>query len=98
MGRTSDERIADRKATTDFMMRMYCRKKHGYYGLCPECRELLDYACERIDDCPNRVKGIRCAGCPTRCYSAEMRERMGDVIGFCRPRMVLHPVMIARWR
>ena len=93
-----EERIEDRKRATEFMIRMYCRKKHGYHGLCQDCRGLLDYACSRIDDCPNNRSGVRCSGCPIHCFRPDMRDAMRDVMGFCGPRMLLHPIMLRNWK
>ena len=84
--------VAERKETTEFMISMYCRKKHGK-GLCDDCRELRDYAFERIDSCMNNDSQIMCIGCPGRCYNSEMRERIQEVFGYSKPRMILHPSM-----
>ena len=91
--KTKEEFIAERKETMDFMISMYCRKKHSQ-DLCEDCMELRDYAFERIDSCMNNDSQVRCAGCPARCYNSEMRDRIQDMIGFSRPRMILHPTML----
>lgn len=37
-------RIEQEKQTVEQMIRLYCRKKEGNETLCPQCREVLEYA------------------------------------------------------
>jgi hypothetical protein len=92
-----EDRIEDRKSYIDHAVRFYCTKKHGG-DLCSECKELLDYAMDRIDSCPNNLSGIRCKGCPTRCYSSKMSERMKDVLSFTAPHMFFQRDLRKRFR
>lgn len=95
--RPVDERIADRKSYIDHAVRFYCTKKHGG-DLCNGCRELLDYAMKRIEDCPNNVTGIRCNGCPRRCYNSDMADRMGDVLSYTMLHMLLQRDLRKRFK
>ena len=45
-------RIAQEQRTVAQMIRLYCRKKEGNRELCPQCRELLEYAHMRLSRCP----------------------------------------------
>ena len=45
-------RIEKEKQTVEQMIRLYCRKKEGNGTLCPQCRELLEYAQTRLSRCP----------------------------------------------
>ncbi len=60
---------------------VYCRKRHGRAdgGLCDDCRELLDYAAQRLRRCPLDPKP-KCKDCPIHCYDDEHRARMKDVM------------------
>ena len=50
---SADDKRRREKETVALMIGIYCRKKHGTKkGLCPRCRELLDYAAVRSDRCP----------------------------------------------
>jgi hypothetical protein len=66
----------------------------GVYGrtapeVCSECAELLVYAEKRRAYCPKDPKPF-CSYCDTHCYSADMRERMRDVMRYAGPRSILH--------
>ena len=52
-------RIEKEKQTVEQMIRLYCRKKEGNGTLCPQCRELLEYAQTRLSRCPgNQLVGF----------------------------------------
>ena len=91
---TEEKRIKEKKVVT-LMIRLYCRKVHGTKaGLCPECKRLAEYACERSDKCPFMENKTFCSNCHVHCYKPEMREQIRQVMRFSGPRMVLyHPVM-----
>lgn len=85
------------KETVSFMIRLYCRKKHGCKTLCPECAALDEYARMRSDKCPFMETKTFCANCKVHCYRPEMREKIREVMRFSGPRMLFyHPVMAIR--
>jgi hypothetical protein len=47
-------RIRREKKTVDAMIRLYCCKHHGTHDdeLCPDCKELHEYAMLRLSKCP----------------------------------------------
>ena len=49
-----DQKRADEKMLVSEMVALYCRRQHKTPkgSLCPECRQLHDYALTRIDKCP----------------------------------------------
>ena len=61
----------------------HCRQKPGPAGgeLCPDCRDLLDYASERLARCPMNPKP-KCKDCPVHCYKPEYRRRIQEVMKF----------------
>jgi hypothetical protein len=77
------------------MVRIYCRAHHATRdGLCPECRELLEYAHCRLDRCPFGADKPTCADCPIHCYKPAMRERVKRVMRYAGPRMLArHPIL-----
>lgn len=83
------------KRVVSLMIKLYCNKKHGTRGeLCPECRELSDYAMLRSDKCPFMETKTFCSNCKVHCYREEMRERIRAVMRFSGPRMIFfHPIM-----
>ena len=62
---------------------VYCRKKHDTKkgSLCEECRDLLDYATERLHRCPMDPKP-KCRDCPVHCYKDPYRQRIREVMKF----------------
>ena len=91
-------RLTREAETLKAMLRLYCRGQHGIYAqLCAECRELQEYALERLEKCPFGQGKTTCARCPIHCYRAEMRERVRAVMRYAGPRMPLaHPLMALR--
>ena len=81
--------------TIEAMIRLYCRDHHGSKDeLCPECRELLDYALARLDRCPFEENKPTCAKCPVHCYKPDIREKVRVVMRYAGPRMLRrHPVL-----
>ena len=66
----------------------------GVYGrkppeVCGECADLLRYAEKRRAYCPKDPRPF-CSYCDTHCYTAEMRERMREVMRYAGPRSLLH--------
>lgn len=88
--------------TIRLMIEIYCRGRHGSQAtLCAECRELLDYACARLDRCPWGAQKPNCAQCTIHCYRPAMRARVKEVMRYAGPRMALrHPILALRhqWR
>ena len=91
-------RIARESRTIHAMMMIYCHDHHGDYGttgeLCPDCRELLDYAELRLNKCPFQENKTTCANCPVHCYKPSMLEKIKVVMRYAGPRMTFrHPVL-----
>lgn len=76
------------------MIGLYCKKKHKQ-GLCPDCQELYDYSCMRIEKCPRRETKTFCSTCTIHCYKPEMRERVRAVMKFSGPRMLIYQPKMA---
>lgn len=80
------------------MIAIYCRKKHGSReGLCSDCREILEYANARVDDCPFMETKTFCSDCKVHCYREEMRRRIREIMRCAGPRMLLyHPILLLK--
>lgn len=84
------------------MIQMYCRGKHKKTrketGLkrkevCPECKELTEYALFRLSKCPFKVNKKFCSFCKIHCYKPDMKEKIKDVMKYSGPRMLkTHPI------
>ena len=84
--------------TVRAMICRYCHDKHDQAeDLCPECRQLLDYAHKRLQHCPFQEGKTTCGNCTVHCYKPEMRERIKKVMRYVGPRMILtNPIMAIR--
>ena len=85
------------KEVVSLMIELYCHKKHGGTTLCPDCRELREYARLRSEKCPFMETKTFCSNCTVHCYKPAMREKIRRVMRFSGPRMLFyHPVMAVR--
>lgn len=91
------KRIEREKKTVAMMIDMYCRRHHGNGSMCRSCRELLEYACSRLDHCPQGDRKGSCRRCHHHCYRAGMAADMRRVMRYSGPRMMFcHPVAALR--
>lgn len=86
------------KDTVEKMIYIYCLHKHKTHGaLCPECKELNDYAHLRLDKCTFGEDKPTCEKCPIHCYKPIMKEKVREVMKYAGPRMILyHPILAVR--
>lgn len=86
------------KEILKLMITTYCRGEHrNKKKLCNDCQKLLDYAYERIENCPLMETKSFCSACKTHCYSTEMRERIKLVMKYSGPKMLIyHPLVLIR--
>jgi hypothetical protein len=86
-------RIEREKDCIGKMVAIYCKGVHGTkVGLCPDCRELLDYADMRVDKCRFGAQKSTCAKCVVHCFKRDVRERVKEVMRYAGPKMsYTHP-------
>ena len=86
------------------MIGLYCVGNHSKkkkesgdknIELCDKCKELLEYAEERIDRCPFADTKTFCSSCKVHCYKSEMREQIRRVMKYAGPRMLFHHPLMA---
>lgn len=80
-------RIRQEQEIVAQMVRIYCRQKEKHTDLCPDCKELLQYAHARLSHCPFGEKKTTCRLCPVHCYKPDRRKKMQEVMRFAGPRM-----------
>lgn len=64
--------------------------------LCPECRELLDYAIARRRACPLDPKPA-CNKCPIHCYKPERRAEIRKIMRFSGRHLILRGRLDLLW-
>lgn len=57
-------------------------------ALCNECKELFEYALNRLYECPHEEKP-RCRKCPTRCYEPKKFAQVAKVMRYSAIRLGL---------
>lgn len=91
------DRIEEEKAVIRLMIHLYCRRKEKNAELCPNCKEVLEYAWKRLDHCRHGNRKPTCKKCPVHCYRPDMRERIRTIMRWSGPRMLLyHPLTAIR--
>lgn len=82
------------KLVISHMISLYCKGNKHVSPLCPNCKELLDYAYKKIDGCPFMETKTFCSSCRVHCYEAAKREAIQKVMKYAGPRMLyVHPVL-----
>lgn len=83
-------KIVAEKDTIEFMIKLYCKKKHHQKSLCTQCEEIKDYAFSKIDKCPFIETKTFCSSCKVHCYQKTYREQIRVIMKFSGPRMLLY--------
>jgi len=96
--RKGERRLRRERRTLVLMTELYCSARHNSAGaLCVQCRQLLEYALERVERCPHGARKPACSACTVHCYQPDMAEAIRGVMRYSGPRMVLrHPVLALR--
>jgi len=81
--------------TLRVMINLFCKHKHASDNICSHCSELLEYAENRLLNCPLKSDKPTCQVCHIHCYSPDMQKRIVEVMKFSGPRMLLHHPVIA---
>lgn len=84
-------KIEKEKKIINLMINLYCKNKHGSNNkLCEECRELLEYADMRLNNCKFGENKSTCSRCPIRCYKKDMKIKVKEVMKFSGPRLIIY--------
>lgn len=86
-------RLAREAGTLKLIVGIYCAGIHSVGGtLCSDCQELLEYAMQKLGQCPYQEAKPTCAWCKIHCYAPHMREKVKAIMLYSGPRMLLsHP-------
>lgn len=86
--------------TIERMLQIYCQAHHwpNAAGICGDCRQLLDYAAQRLEKCPYGENKPVCSQCTVHCYKPDQREAVRRVMRYSGPRMLWRsPVLTIRY-
>lgn len=89
------EIIVREKKMVEYMVRIYCKNQHETKGVpCFECNKFLEYAKERLENCPYQEGKTACGKCGLTCYEPEKKKKGMEVFTYSGPRMLLrHPIL-----
>jgi hypothetical protein len=74
-------RRAHHRVVVELMIRRHCWRRHGHrLDLCPQCRDLLEYAASRLDACVHGDAKPPCLRCPVHCFRPEMRAAIRQIM------------------
>lgn len=84
-----DNRKKDQLILEEFVG-LYCGGQHHSSNgeLCADCRDLLDYAMQRLERCPQDPKPA-CKHCEIHCYKPAYREKVREVMRYSGKRLIL---------
>lgn len=77
---------------------LYCGGKHHSSNgeLCAGCRDLLDYAMQRLERCPQDPKPA-CKHCEIHCYKPAYREKVRELMRYSGKRLILRGRLDLLW-
>ncbi len=88
-------RVEREKRTVGVMIKMYCDANHDKISLiCNDCKELTEFANERINKCIFHEDKPVCSECQIHCYRMDMRDKIKIVMRFAGPKIIFrHPIL-----
>ena len=87
--------LLEESKTIRVMVNLYCRDNHEDLPPCESCLELLEYAIERVRQCPLQEERMTCGRCPIHCYKPARKAQAARIMRFSGPRMLLHHPLLA---
>lgn len=82
--------ILKEQKTVEKMIRLYCKLNHKQADLCLHCKDLAEYAKNRLENCTFGEQKPKCKNCTIHCYSKTKRDQIRKVMRFSGPRFILH--------
>lgn len=86
------------KSIIKLMIKIYCKgncDKNNQNEMCFSCKNLLNYANEKIDKCPFIESKTFCSKCKIHCYDELNRKQIKKVMKYSGPRMLFYnPVLV----
>jgi hypothetical protein len=89
-------KLTREEKTITVMVRIFCQAHHAASKgkLCSDCAEMLDYAKQRLSNCPFGPEKGPCSKCTIHCYKPDMRQHIREIMRFSGPKMLTkHPVL-----
>jgi hypothetical protein len=90
------KQIEHDKKILKIFVSIYCKKHHLENGveiykcnLCKDCYELLNYAYNKLSNCPLDPKPM-CKKCHIHCYSKQNREKIKEIMKFSGIYLIKH--------
>lgn len=81
--------------TVNLMIELYCKKNHHSKLLCNDCKQLLKYSIERLNNCVHKMNKPPCSKCKIHCFKPLMRDKIRRVMQFSGPRIIYYYPLFA---
>jgi len=89
-----NNRLDTEKKIFEKMVLIYCKKKHKYDSACMDCREIIKYGHNKINNCIHGKEKPFCSKCTVHCYEKNIKEKVKDIMIFSGPRIFFyHPIV-----
>jgi hypothetical protein len=77
------------------MVELNCILNHQKDSLCDECQYILNYAFDKLSNCPFGIEKPTCLNCKIHCFHKEQREKIKEIMRFSGPKMIFHHPYLA---
>jgi hypothetical protein len=91
-------RMKRERKTIKVMIKIFCNRNHKpKSNLCKDCQQLLDYALERLSNCPFQKDKPTCKNCVIHCFKEPEKSKFRQIMRFSGPRILFtNPILSIR--
>ena len=88
-------RMKRERITIKVMIKIFCNRNHKpKSNLCKDCQQLLDYALERLSNCPFQKDKPTCKNCVIHCFKEPEKSKLRRIMRYSGPRILLtNPIL-----
>jgi hypothetical protein len=89
-------RMERERKTIRVMIDIFCKGNHNSKStLCKDCQILLDYAFERLSNCPYQNDKPTCKNCVIHCYTEPEKSKFRQIMRYSGSRILFTNPVIA---
>ena len=81
-------RVAKEKRIIESMITNFCFDMHKGSEVCPDCKELIEYADKKLLKCPFIENKPICSKCDIHCYNKNHKDQIKLVMRTMGPKML----------
>jgi len=89
-------RMKRERKTINAMVKIYCKGNHKTKStFCKDCQTLLDYAFERLSNCPYKKNKPTCRNCTIHCFNEPEKLKFRKIMRYAGPRIIFKNPILA---